>query len=124
MQQIDDLVYYDSNSKDDNEDNNDTFHDATKTEDEIEDTYDDDTNAHGKPINSNSDDGNENDDDTFHGAIQVEDTKLDWNMKKYQVNNDISIHYSSSVLRSNVEDTDWSGSSTNIESITITMMVL
>ena len=29
---------------------------------------------------------------TIHDAIQVEDTELDWNMKKYQVNNDISIH--------------------------------
>ena len=28
MQQIDDLVYYDSNSDDDNEDNGDTFHDS------------------------------------------------------------------------------------------------
>ena len=37
----------------------------------IEDTYDDDNNVYGKPINSNSDNGNKNDNDTFH-AIQAE----------------------------------------------------
>ena len=45
------------------------------------------------------------DDDTFHDASQVEDRELGWNMKKYQVDNDISIHYLSSVLKSNDEDT-------------------
>ena len=36
MEQIDYLVYYDSNSNDDNENNDDTFHDAIKVEDVIE----------------------------------------------------------------------------------------
>ena len=105
MQQIDDLVYYDSNINNDNKDNGDTFRDATKIEDAIEDTYDDDTNAHGKPINSNSDDGNENDDDTFHDAIQVEDTELDWNLKKYRVDN-IKFDQKKELKRWNYTDTN------------------
>ena len=67
MQQIEGQVYYNCNS------NNDIFHDATQVEDVIEDTYDDNNNVHGKPINSNNDDGNGNNNDTFHDAIQVED---------------------------------------------------
>ena len=81
-----DQVYYDCNSNDD------TFHDATQVEDVIKDTYYDDNNVHGKPINSNSDDGNENDDDTFHDAIQAEDviddTNDDNNNDRKPINNE------------------------------------
>ena len=53
MEQIDDLVYYDSNSKDDDDnDDDDTFSDATQVEDVIEDTNDDETNVYGEPVNN------------------------------------------------------------------------
>ena len=50
--QIDDLVYYDRNSKDDKENDDDTFHDTIQVEDVIEETNDDDDNVHGEPINN------------------------------------------------------------------------
>ena len=54
MEQIDDLVYYDSNSDvdDDDEDDDNTFHDAIQVEDVIEDTNDDDVTTYGEPINN------------------------------------------------------------------------
>ena len=54
MQQIDDLTYYDNNSKadDDDEDVDDTFQDAIQVEDVVKDTDDDDTTTHGEPINA------------------------------------------------------------------------
>ena len=52
MQQIDDLVYYNSNSDEDEEDDHDTFHDAIQVEDVIEDTNDDDAIIYGESINS------------------------------------------------------------------------
>ena len=52
MQQIDDLVYYDSNSDEDDEDDDDTFHDAIQVEDVIEDTNDDDATTYGEQINN------------------------------------------------------------------------
>ena len=50
-QQIDNCVYYNSNS-DDDEDDNDTFHDVIQVEDVIEDTNNDDANIYGEPINN------------------------------------------------------------------------
>ena len=60
MQQIDDLVYYDSNSNNYKEDNGDTFHDAIQM---IDDTYDDKDDVNGKPTNNviNDIDDNNND---------------------------------------------------------------
>ena len=52
MQQIGDLVYYDSNSDDDNENDDDTFHDTIQVEDVIEETNDDYDNISGEPINN------------------------------------------------------------------------
>ena len=52
MQQIDDLVYYDSNSDDDDENNDNIFHNTIQVEDVIEKTNDADDNIHGKPINN------------------------------------------------------------------------
>ena len=63
MQQIDDLVYYDSNSNDDNdddddddndndeEDEDDTSHDAIQIEEVIEEANDD-ANIYREPINN------------------------------------------------------------------------
>ena len=53
MQQIDDLVYYDSNSDGDNEYDDDIFHDAIQVKDVIEETNDDDDDISGEPINNN-----------------------------------------------------------------------
>ena len=50
MQQINDLVYYDSNS--DDEDNRDTFHASIQIEDMIDDTYNDNDDVNRKPINN------------------------------------------------------------------------
>ena len=61
MQQIRDLVYYDSNSDDDNEDTEDTFHDAIQVENVIDDTYDDDDDVNGKTINNVIDDTDDDD---------------------------------------------------------------
>ena len=54
MEQIDDLVYYDTNSDadDDDEDDDDTFQDAIQVEDVIEDSDDDDATTYGEPINN------------------------------------------------------------------------
>ena len=49
MQQIDNLVYYNSNSYDDDDDD-DTFHDAIQVEDVIEDTNNDEATIYGEPI--------------------------------------------------------------------------
>ena len=51
MQQIDDLVYYDSNSDDDEYDD-DTFHDVIQVKNIIEDTNDDDAIIYREPINN------------------------------------------------------------------------
>ena len=53
MEQIDDSVYYDSNSEpdDDDEDDN-TFQDAIQVEDVIDDTKDDDAAIYGETINN------------------------------------------------------------------------
>ena len=56
MQQINDLVYYNSISddedEDDDDDDDDTFYDAIQVEDVIEDTNDDETTIYGDPINN------------------------------------------------------------------------
>ena len=54
MEQIGDLVYYDSNSEsdDDNQGDEDTFHDVTQVEDVIEDANDDEATIYGKPVNN------------------------------------------------------------------------
>ena len=49
MQQINDLVYYDSNS-DDDEDGGDTLYDVIQVENVIEDTNDNDATIYGEPI--------------------------------------------------------------------------
>ena len=49
MEQIDDLVYYDSNS---DADEDDTFHDAIQVVDVIEDTNNDDATTYGEPVNN------------------------------------------------------------------------
>ena len=53
MEQIDDLVYYDSNSDDDVENDDDTFRDAIQVEDVTEENNDDDDDdiVLGEPIN-------------------------------------------------------------------------
>ena len=53
MEQLDDLVYYDSNSKvdDDDEDDN-TFQDAIQVEDVIDDIKDNDATIYGETINN------------------------------------------------------------------------
>ena len=57
MEQIHDIVYYDSNSDvdddndDDDDDDNDTFHDTSQIEDVIEDSNDGDATIHGESIN-------------------------------------------------------------------------
>ena len=57
MQQIDDQVYYDSNSNDGNENDDDTFHDSIQAEDMIDDTYNDNDDVNRKPINNMIDHG-------------------------------------------------------------------
>ena len=52
MQQINDLVYYDSKSDNDNKDNEDTFHDSIQVEDMIDATYNDNGNVNRKPTNN------------------------------------------------------------------------
>ena len=54
MEQIDDSVYYDSNSEadDDDEDDDNTFQDTIQVEDVIDDTEDDDATSYGKTINN------------------------------------------------------------------------
>ena len=54
MEQIDNLVYNDSNSQadDDNEDNDNTFQDAIQVKDVIVDTENDDATTHGETINN------------------------------------------------------------------------
>ena len=52
MQQIDDLIYYDSNSDGDDENDDDTFHGAIQVEDAIKDTNDDDATIYGDPMNN------------------------------------------------------------------------
>ena len=51
MEQIDDSVYYDSNSEADDEDDN-TFQDAIQVEDVIDDTEDDDAATYRETINN------------------------------------------------------------------------
>ena len=63
MQQINNLVYYDSNSNDDNENNGDTCHDPIQVEDVIDDTYNDNDDVNGQPINNVIDNTNDTDDD-------------------------------------------------------------
>ena len=54
MEQIDDSVYYDSNSEadDNNEDDDNTFQDAIQVEDVIDDTNDDNATTYREPINN------------------------------------------------------------------------
>ena len=54
MEQIDDSVYYDSNSEadDNDEDDDNTFQDAIQVKDVIDDTNDDDATIYGEPINN------------------------------------------------------------------------
>ena len=72
MQQIDDLVYYGSNSDDDNEDNGDTFHDSIQVEDMIDETYNDNDDVNGKPINDVIDDTDDNDNNVQRKPINNE----------------------------------------------------
>ena len=55
MEQIDDSIYYDSNSEvnDDDEDDNNTFQDAIQVEDYIDGTNDDSATIYGETINNN-----------------------------------------------------------------------
>ena len=73
MQQIDDLVYYDSNRDGDNEDNGDTFHDSIQVEDMIDDTYNDDDDVNRKPTIIVIDCG--------------EQHLKEWSLKKYRIDN-------------------------------------
>ena len=52
MQQIDDLVYYDSNNVNDNENDDDIFHNTILVEDMIAETNKDDDNVNGEPLNN------------------------------------------------------------------------
>ena len=56
MEQIDDSVYYDSNSEahDNDEEDDNTFQDAIQVEDAIDDTKDDDAAIYGETINNDS----------------------------------------------------------------------
>ena len=52
MEQIDNLVYYDSNSKADDDDDDYTFRDATQIQDVIKETKDEEDTIYGEPINN------------------------------------------------------------------------
>ena len=52
MEQVEDLVYYDSNSDDDDDDDDDTFHDTIQAEAVIGKANNNDDSAYGEPINS------------------------------------------------------------------------
>ena len=85
MQQIDDLVYYDSNSDDYNKDNVDTFHNFIQVEDMIDDTYNNNDNVNRKPTNNVIDYGDQR--LTIYIINYIVSAKLEWSLKKYRVDN-------------------------------------
>ena len=71
MQQIDDLVYYDSNSDDDNENNSNTFHDSIQVENVIDDTYNGNDDVNGKQTDNTTDDTNDDNNDVQRMPINT-----------------------------------------------------